>query len=101
MDQSWLVAGKRDAYRYAVFLARINQEVGSNGHIVHEGIAQQAEHCLASRKVAVISKLKAVGPVVDGVEDEHSLNVQLIVRRTVLCAWVMGSEKNDLSGFFT
>src|SRR5580704_15706371 len=68
--QTWLVAGKRDANRNAVILARINQVVGGNGQIVHEGIAQQAEHCLAGRKVAVVSELKAVGPVVDCVEDE-------------------------------
>src|SRR6266403_4011848 len=94
------LAGKRDANRHAVLLPRVNQVVGGDGQIVHEGVAQQAEHCLAGWKFVVISELKAVSPVANCVEDKDSFNVQLIVGRTVPGTQVVGSEENDLSGFF-
>jgi hypothetical protein len=57
--------------------------VDGDGQIVHEGVAQEAEHCLARRKVGVVSELKAVGTIADCVDDEYSFNIQRIVRRTV------------------
>jgi hypothetical protein len=95
-----LIAYKRDANRYAVLLARIDQVVGDDGQIVHEGIAQEAEHCLARRKVVVVPELKAVRAIADCVEDEHSFDIQLIVGRTVTGTQVVGAEKNNLSGLF-
>jgi hypothetical protein len=89
-----------DPNRYAVLLARIDEEVGGDGQIVHEGVAQEAEHCLPGRKFVVVSELKAEGAIADCVKDEYSFNIQLIVGRTEAGAKVVGAEKNDFSRFF-
>jgi hypothetical protein len=91
---------KRDANCDAVLLARVDQVVGGDGQIVHEGVAQETEHCLAGRKIAVVPELKAVRAIADGVEDEYRFNIQLIVGRTVTGTKVVRAEENDLSGLF-
>jgi len=95
-----LAPDKCDADRYAILLARIDEEVGGHGQIVHEGVPQEAEHCLPGRKVVVVSELKAEGALGDCVEAEDSFNIQLIVWRTEAGTKVVGAEKDDLSGFF-
>jgi hypothetical protein len=95
-----LALNKRYANRYAVFLARIDEEVGRDGQVVHEGITQEAEHCLASRKVGVVSELEAHSAIGDGVEDKYSFTIDRIGGRTEAGAKVVGAEKDDLSSLF-
>ena len=98
---SWLKwASKRDANGHAVFLGRIDQKVGDDVEIVHKGVAEQAEHCLAGRKIGVVSQLETQGAVAQRVEDEDSFDIQLIVGRPETSAEVVSAEKNDLSRFF-
>src|SRR5262245_56971284 len=53
----WLKrASERHANGHAVFLGRIDQKVGDDVEIVHKGVAEQAEHCLAGRKIGVVSQ---------------------------------------------
>src|SRR5437867_3046205 len=77
IDLKW--ATKRHANGNAVFLGRIDQKIGDDGEIVHKGIAEQAEHCLAGRKIGVVSELETQCAVAQGVENEHGLDIQLIV----------------------
>jgi hypothetical protein len=89
---------QRDADGDAVYSAGFDQVVGADREIMDEGVTQQAEHRLPGRKIIVITKLEAVPPLADGVEDEYSFGVKFIAWRPVAVSKVLREQEDNLAG---
>ena len=94
-----LVAGERDADRYAVVVVRrvVDVEVDHHRPAVVERVAQQVEHPLARRAIAVAAHLEAERLLRRGVELENDLDVDLVARRSELRADVVDAQKGHLA----